>query len=232
MGHGARGLFRRPANAGLTFRTITRAAARIAGAKTGSLGICDRQGRMCFALALWNGKDPDPQRAAFRPHRRRRQPRRRRQGMLLLRGLHSHAFLHERRCTSIRSGLSPINGWSKRTAAARRLRSEFELTDTGIFGEDRYFDVQIEYAKVTPNDLLIRLQVDNRGPEAWTLHLLPTVWFRNGWSWGRHGEGHSAKPSMRRLDERSRRLRTPDAGPLHLRSPRQTRPIPVHRERD
>ncbi|HVW86492.1 MAG TPA: hypothetical protein VHB50_17520, partial [Bryobacteraceae bacterium] len=86
----------------------------------------------------------------------------------------------------------------------RRTRRdrEFELLDTGIFSESRYFDVQIEYAKVSPNDILIRLRIDNRGPEPWPLHVLPSIWFRNGWSWGRKGEGYWPKPSMRLLDPR------------------------------
>ena len=62
---------------------------------------------------------------------------------------------------------------------------EFELVDTGIFSENRYFDVFVEYAKASPDDILIRITAHNRGPEAATLHLLPTLWFRNTWSWGR-----------------------------------------------
>src|SRR4029453_16618490 len=70
---------------------------------------------------------------------------------------------------------------------------EYELLDTGVFAEDRYFDVQVEYAKAAPDDLLIRISATNRGPEAATLHLLPTLWFRNTWDWG-----HSAhRPELR-----------------------------------
>src|SRR5512135_3719353 len=77
----------------------------------------------------------------------------------------------------------------------KRSREEFEyeLLDTGIFNEDRYFDVFVEYAKESPEDVLIRITVHNRGPEAARLRLLPTLWFRNTWSWG---EG-DAKPSLR-----------------------------------
>ena len=68
----------------------------------------------------------------------------------------------------------------------RRTRDdpEYELLDTGVFAENRYFDVFVEYAKAAPDDILIRMEVVNRGPEAATLHVLPTVWFRNTWSWG------------------------------------------------
>src|SRR5262249_32791010 len=65
---------------------------------------------------------------------------------------------------------------------------EFEILDTGVFDGNRYFDVLVEYAKASPNDVLIRLTVSNRGPEPATAHVLPTAWFRNTWSWGRAGE--------------------------------------------
>jgi hypothetical protein len=73
---------------------------------------------------------------------------------------------------------------------------EFELTDTGVFDGDRYFDVFAEYAKAAPDDLLIRLTVANRSPEAATLHLLPTLWYRNTWIWGCKHEGCWIKPRI------------------------------------
>ncbi|NDC38079.1 MAG: glucosidase, partial [Proteobacteria bacterium] len=83
----------------------------------------------------------------------------------------------------------------------RRTRQdpEFELLDTGVFNENRYFDLVVEYAKNSPNDLLIRITAFNRGPEAAALHLLPTLWFRNTWSWGRKDkEGFTGKPAISR----------------------------------
>src|SRR6185503_14687236 len=79
----------------------------------------------------------------------------------------------------------------------RRGRSdpEFELIDTGIFDDDRYFDVFVEYAKASPNDILIRITAANRGPEAAPLHLLPTLWFRNTWSWW----SEPPKPELRQV---------------------------------
>ena len=74
--------------------------------------------------------------------------------------------------------------------------TEFELTDTGVFDEDRYFDVFAEYAKAGEDDILIRITVANRGPDTATLHLLPTLWFRNTWSWGKVPEECTAKPSI------------------------------------
>jgi hypothetical protein len=78
---------------------------------------------------------------------------------------------------------------------ARRTRQdrEFEISDTGIFNEDRYFDVFVEYAKAAPEDICIRITIANRGPEAASLHVLPTLWFRNTWSWG--GTGNVDRPS-------------------------------------
>ena len=77
-----------------------------------------------------------------------------------------------------------------------KLDPEFELVDTGIFNENRYFDVFVEYAKNSPDDILIRLTVANRGPETATLHLLPNIWFRNDWSWGKIEEGSAFKPGI------------------------------------
>ncbi len=79
---------------------------------------------------------------------------------------------------------------------ARRTREEpeYELADTGVFDGGRYFDVAIEYAKASPEDVLVRVTISNRGPELATLCVLPTLWFRNTWSWGRGGEEHGPKP--------------------------------------
>ncbi len=80
-----------------------------------------------------------------------------------------------------------------------KLDPEYELLDTGVFDDGRYFDVVAEYAKEDPDDILIRITVANRASEPVTLHLLPTLWFRNTWSWGREGEGYWPKPSLRRV---------------------------------
>ncbi len=90
----------------------------------------------------------------------------------------------------------------------RRGRSEpeFELTDSGVFDDERYFDVFVEYAKAAPDDLLIRITVHNRGPETATLHLLPTLWFRNTWSWGCKYDGCWPKPGLIRAGDDIRAL--------------------------
>src|SRR6185295_13856203 len=88
-----------------------------------------------------------------------------------------------------------------------RDQGEFEIADTGVFDDGRFFDVVAEYAKASPDDLLIRLTVSNRGPEPAPIHVLPTLWFRNTWSWGRTGEGYWEKPSI----AAERREARPDA---------------------
>ena len=110
----------------------------------------------------------------------------------------------------------------------RRSREEleYELVDTGIFDDDRYFDVFVEYAKAGPDDILIRVSVHNRGPEAARLHLLPTLWFRNTWSWG----DDDPKPVLREARRRDRGVAS-RTGRLHA-VVRRRAGAAVHRERD
>src|SRR5262249_40011701 len=89
-----------------------------------------------------------------------------------------------------------------------RNESEYELLDTGVFDADRYFDVFVEYAKAEPEDILIRISVYNRGPEAASVHLLPTLWFRNTWSWA---EG-TTRPTLRQSDTRTVVASHPELG--------------------
>jgi hypothetical protein len=101
---------------------------------------------------------------------------------------------------------------------ARRSRQEleYELLDTGVFDADRYFDVFVEYAKADPEELLIQISVANRGPEAAELHLLPTLWFRNTWSWA----GGGAKPAIQALDQPGVNvMQAQHADPLFQESP-------------
>src|SRR6185369_13223606 len=81
-----------------------------------------------------------------------------------------------------------------------KLDPEYELTDTGAFDEERYFDVVAEYAKASPDDVLIRITAANRGPERATLHLLPQLWFRNTWSWGSRHEAIEVMPELAKAD--------------------------------
>ncbi|MDB6016998.1 MAG: glucosidase [Pedosphaera sp.] len=161
----------------------------------GLLGITDRECRLCFALALWNGRDPILKERLF--------------GLTGLEGNHGedvkeeYFYLDSTPTHSYMKALYkypqaefPYAQLVAENRRRNRLDPEFELADTGIFKENRYFDVFAEYAKRTPNDILIRITVANRGPEAATLHLLPTVWFRNTWIWGCSHDGCSLKPRI------------------------------------
>ena len=151
----------------------------------GLLGICDDGGRLCFALALWNGADPILKERLF--------------GLTGPEGNHGEdvkELYHYLDATPSHAYLKALYRYPQRAFPyeqlvienARRTRDdpEYELVDTGIFADDRFFDVAIEYAKASADDILIRIRVTNRGPETASLVLLPTLWFRNTWTWGRH----------------------------------------------
>jgi hypothetical protein len=161
----------------------------------GLLGIADRQCRLCFGLALWNGKDPILKERLF--------------GLTGSEGNHGEdvkELYYYLDSTPTHSYMKALYKYPQaeypygRLIEENRRRGlgapEFELIDTGLFNEDRYFDVVAEYAKASENDILIRLTIANRGPEKATLHLLPTLWFRNTWSWGAIPEESTNKPSI------------------------------------
>jgi hypothetical protein len=161
----------------------------------GLLGITDRQCRLAFALALWNGKDPILKERLF--------------GLSGPEGNHGEDV---KECyyyidaTPTHSYMKALYKYPQRefpyaalVEAGRRRgkhEPELELLDTGAFEGGRYFDVFAEYAKAAPEDVLVRVTVANRGPEAARLYVLPTLWFRNTWSWGRTGEGYGPRPSI------------------------------------
>jgi hypothetical protein len=148
----------------------------------GLAGISDNHQRLCFALALWNGQDPILKERLF--------------GLSGTEGNHGedvkeyYFYLDSTPTHSYMKWLYkypqrayPYDALVAENRRRGRAAPEFELLDTGVFDEDRYFDVQVEYAKASPDDILVRLTVWNRGPEPAELHLLPTLWFRNTWSW-------------------------------------------------
>ncbi len=158
----------------------------------GLLGITDRECRLCFSFAFWNGSDPILKERLF--------------GLTGSEGNHGedvkecYYFLEATPTHSYMRALYkypqtefPYGGLAAENRARSRNDSEFELINTGIFDEQKYFDIFVEYAKAGPNDVLIRLVVHNRGPTVARLHALPTLWFRNNWSWGRVGEGYVQK---------------------------------------
>ncbi|MGA7318227.1 MAG: glucosidase, partial [Silvibacterium sp.] len=148
----------------------------------GLAGISDDHQVLCFALALWNGKDPILKERLF--------------GLTNIEGNHgedvkeyyfyldstpTHSYMkYLYKCPQAAYPYADLIETNRKRG---RQALEYELLDTGVFNEDRYFDVFVEYAKAGPDDLGIKISVANRGPEAATLHLLPTLWFRNTWSW-------------------------------------------------
>jgi len=162
----------------------------------GLLGFTDRECRLCFALALWNGKDPILKERLF--------------GLAGPEGNHgedvkeAYWYLDSTPTHSYAKALYkypqsefPYARLVAENRARDRTQRELELEETGAFDDGRYFDVVAEYAKASPDDLLIRITVTNRGPDAARLHLLPTLWFRNTWSWGCAHEGCWVKPLIR-----------------------------------
>jgi hypothetical protein len=164
----------------------------------GLLGICDRECRVAFALALWNGRDPILKERLF--------------GLTGPEGNHGedvkecYYYLDSTPTHSYMKALYkypqrafPYDELVAGNARRGRHEPEYELADTGAFDDDRYFDVTAEYAKASPDDIGIRITIANRGPDAAPLHLLPTVWFRNSWSWGRDGERYHPRSELRRV---------------------------------
>ncbi|MBH0192639.1 MAG: glucosidase, partial [Nitrospira sp.] len=149
----------------------------------GLAGISDRHQHICFAIALWNGRDPILKERLF--------------GLTGNEGNHgedvkeyyfyldstpTHSYMkYLYRYPQAEFPYAELVEGNRRRG---RREQEYELIDTGVFDQNRYFDILVEYAKSTPEDLLIRIQVINRGPDSAELTLLPTLWFRNTWSWG------------------------------------------------
>ncbi|MBE3560169.1 MAG: glucosidase [Ktedonobacteraceae bacterium] len=150
----------------------------------GLAGISDDKGQLCFALALWNGRDPILKERLF--------------GLSGPQGNHgedvkevyfyldstpTHSYM--RMLYKYPQAAFPYQQLIDENRRRGKTLPEFELVDTGVFANDRYFDLFVEYAKADPDDILVRITAINRGPEAAPLALLPTLWFRNTWSWGK-----------------------------------------------
>ena len=155
----------------------------------GIAGISDRQQMICFALTLWNERDPILKERLF--------------GLTGPEGNHGEdvkEYYFYLDSTPTHSYMKCLYKYPQAAypyaelVAENRRRSrdqpEYELLDTGIFDQDRYFDIFVEYAKASTEDILIRITAINRGPEPAPLHLLPTLWFRNIWAWDVTGEGY------------------------------------------
>jgi hypothetical protein len=167
-------------------------------------GICDRHQYLCFALALWNEHDPILKERLF--------------GLASTEGNHgedvkeyyfyldntpTHSYM--RWLYKYPQAEFPYERLREENRRRTKLDPEYELADTGIFDHNRYFDVIMEYAKHDANDLLIRIAISNRGPEAASIHVLPTLWFRNTWSWGRDDRRPSMTAPGQALEDHSMR---------------------------
>jgi hypothetical protein len=148
----------------------------------GIAGICDEQQRLCFALAMWNERDPILKERLF--------------GLTNSEGNHGEdvkeyyfyvdnvpTHSYQRFIYKYPQGAFPYENLIRTNGNRSRYEYEYELIDTGVFADNRYFDVEVEYAKSGPEDLLCRITVHNRGPLPAAIHLAPTLWFRNTWSW-------------------------------------------------
>ena len=197
----------------------------------GLLGYTDRECRLCFAVALWNERDPILKERLF--------------GLSNPEGNHGedvkeyYFYLDANPTCSYAKGLYKYPQAEfpyARLVEENRRRGpnapEFELLDTGIFNEGRYFDVQIEYAKAAPDDILIRLRLANRGPEPARLHVLPTLWLRNTWDWGCEHDGCEPRGRLEARGDVANRRHPPRPGTLHLRCrstpARQARSLALH----
>ena len=162
----------------------------------GLAGFSDDHQRLCFALALWNGKDPILKERLFGLTNSEGNHGEDVKEYYFLSRLDSDPLLHEMALQV--SAAKPTRTVDLVETNRRRSRNEFEyeLLDTGIFAEDRYFDVFVEYAKASPEDVLIKITVANRGPETAVLHVLPTLWFRRTWS----SDGGGPKPLLRQIE--------------------------------
>ncbi len=161
----------------------------------GLAGISDRRQLICFALSLWNGRDPILKERLF--------------GLTGGEGNHGedvkeyYFYLDSTPTHSYMKYLYkypqaefPYARLVEENRRRDKLSPEFELIDTGVFNDDRYFDVFVEYAKAGVEEILVRINAVNRGPEKAELHLLPTLWFRNTWSWN----GDATRPQLRRIE--------------------------------
>jgi Mannosylglycerate hydrolase MGH1-like glycoside hydrolase domain len=165
----------------------------------GIAGICDRYQLLCFAPAFWNGRDPILKERLFglTPHEGNHGEDVK-ECYYYLDNLPSHAYM--KYLYKYPQGEYPYCRLIEENRARHGQGPEFELIDTGLFDQDRYFDIVIEYAKATPEDIVIRIEAFNRGPDAAGLHILPQLWFRNTWA---TGPVSAVWPTIRRGGETS-----------------------------
>jgi hypothetical protein len=178
----------------------------------GLAGFCDIHQRLCFGLALWNGRDPILKERAF--------------GLTGPQGNHgedvkeywwyldavpSHVWNRWR--YHYPQAAYPYEDLIETNAARSRYQPEYELLDTGVFDGDRYWIAEVRYAKAGPDDVLMAVQITNAGPDPDTVHVLPTAWFRNTWSWG---EAIGRQPSLQASGDRRVAINHPIVGAMEF----------------
>ena len=160
----------------------------------GLAGISDDHQRLCFALALWNGKDPILKERLFGlTNSESNHGEDVKEYYFYLDSTPTHSYM--KYLYKYPQAAFPYANLVETSRRRGRNEFEYELLDTGVFDEDRYFDVFVEYAKASPEDLLIQISIHNRGPEPAELHVLPTLWFRNQWSW----HGSPDRPALQQV---------------------------------
>ncbi len=177
----------------------------------GLAGFCDVEQRLCLGLALWNGRDPILKERAFGlTGAEANHGEDVKEYWWYLDALPSHAWNRWR--YHYPQGAFPYEDLREENGRRGKLDPEYELLDTGAFDEDRYWIVEVHYAKADPHDLLMSVQITNAGPESDTLHVLPTAWFRNTWSW----EFNAPKPALAASGAAAVAIQHPFLGELEL----------------
>ncbi len=201
----------------------------------GIAGISDDKQRLCFSLALWNGKDPILKERLF--------------GLTNSQGNHgedvkeyyfyldstpTHSYM--KYLYKYPQAAYPYGDLVRTNSQRSRDDMEYELLDTGVFNDNRYFDVFVEYAKGAADDILVKITATNRGPDAADLHLLPTLWFRNDWSrWIAESNRAAEKPHLEQIEGAGRHLRgrgVASAAGFVRPVVRRRRAAALHRERN
>jgi hypothetical protein len=176
----------------------------------GLAGISDDHQKLCFALALWNGKDPILKERLFGlTNSESNHGEDVKEYYFYLDSTPTHSYM--KYLYKYPQAAFPYGNLVETSRARSRSDFEYELLDTGVFDQDRYFDVFVEYAKETPEDILIQVTIHNRGPEAAELHVLPTLWFRNQWSL----QDQAERPTLQRVGGAVKAIH-PDLGERYL----------------
>ena len=196
VGHRPRGLLRRRRRLGRASRFDHAVARAYRWGEDGLGGFCDRYGFLNFSVALWNGKDPILKERLFGlTNDEGNHGEDAKEYWWAVDGTPTHSWVQW--LYRYPQAEYPYAKLREENARRSRMEREYELADTGVLDEDRFFDVQVSYAKAAPDDICITVTATNHGPDPAPLHLLPQVWFRNTWSWGRDKRQGHLDPAAR-----------------------------------